>query len=572
MDERPETPSPFASLTLVLPAYNEEESPRAGARRAVRLPPAARRSAPRGRPGVGQPARIGSGSSSSTTAAPTRTADLVRARPEAAAEVREAGAGRAVARRVARPAVGPPRREGRGGQGRDAGRRQRRGRLRRRRHGDAAGPAARAGRGPRRRRRRARQPDPARRLGHAPDPARASGGCSGKVFHALAAVWVTGPGPGHPVRVQGLHAGRRPRPVRPAAGITSIVFDVELIYLARRRGYRIAIVPIQWFDRRGSRMQTRPGLAAASGLGPVPDPVPPSRGPSPAMTADRLPGDGGRAGWRPAAADRRPCRWPSRRGRRGRPGQRRVDARLRHAAPTSTPRVGLLDGAAALRHVDRPGRGRRAVLLLAAVHPARRARSRCCRPRSTSRGWTVAILAAFGLGVALLPVSRDVRWLVVLLAGLSWPFAYAVKLGQVGPILFLCFAIGWRWMDRPGPARAWRSPSGRSSSSSRRSCSCGPRLTRRWAAIGVGLVVLARRGRCRDGRLRPRRVGRLADDPPLDQRPDHDAAQLHAGRGRLPDRARRGGWRRPSRRSTRSIVARASWSGPACGRARPSAT
>jgi hypothetical protein len=27
--------------------------------------------------------------------------------------------------------------------------------------------------------------------------------------------------------------------------------------------------------------------------------------------------------------------------------------------------------------------------------------------------------------------------------------AYAVKLGQVGPILFLLFAIGWRWLDEP---------------------------------------------------------------------------------------------------------------------------
>ena len=50
---------------------------------------------------------------------------------------------------------------------------------------------------------------------------------------------------------------------------------------------------------------------------------------------------------------------------------------------------------------------------------------------------------------ALLPVSRTVRWWIVLLAGLSWPFAYAVKLGQVGPMLFLLFAIGWRWLDDP---------------------------------------------------------------------------------------------------------------------------
>ena len=33
-------------------------------------------------------------------------------------------------------------------------------------------------------------------------------------------------------------------------------------------------------------------------------------------------------------------------------------------------------------------------------------------------------------------MSGRTQWLIVLLAGLSWPFLYAVKLGQVGPILF----------------------------------------------------------------------------------------------------------------------------------------
>jgi dolichyl-phosphate beta-glucosyltransferase len=44
--------------------------------------------------------------------------------------------------------------------------------------------------------------------------------------------------------------------------ITSIVFDVELIYLARRRGYRIEVVPIRWADKSGSRMHPGPRLAA----------------------------------------------------------------------------------------------------------------------------------------------------------------------------------------------------------------------------------------------------------------------------------------------------------------------
>jgi glycosyl transferase family 87 len=61
----------------------------------------------------------------------------------------------------------------------------------------------------------------------------------------------------------------------------------------------------------------------------------------------------------------------------------------------------------------------------------------------------IVLTAAFLLAAAILPVSTRVRWLVVLLGGLSWPLVYAIKLGQVGPILLLTFAIGWRWMDRP---------------------------------------------------------------------------------------------------------------------------
>ena len=107
--------------------------------------------------------------------------------------------------------------------------------------------------------------------------------------------------------------------------------------------------------------------------------------------------------------------------------------------------------------------------------------------------WTGVSLVAFLVGVAVLPVGRAIRWWVILLAGLSFPFVYAVKLGQVGPVLFLLFAIGWRWMDdprrlglsgalgavikvQPGVILLWAL------------------LTRRFAAVligGVALVVLA---------------------------------------------------------------------------------
>lgn len=82
----------------------------------------------------------------------------------------------------------------------------------------------------------------------------------GRAFHALASAWVVGP-------VQDTQCGFKGF-TRDAAHdlfaqqrIRSIVFDVEIIYLARRRGYRLAIVPIRWSDRRGSRMHPRPGLA-----------------------------------------------------------------------------------------------------------------------------------------------------------------------------------------------------------------------------------------------------------------------------------------------------------------------
>jgi hypothetical protein len=61
--------------------------------------------------------------------------------------------------------------------------------------------------------------------------------------------------------------------------------------------------------------------------------------------------------------------------------------------------------------------------------------------------WEALTIAAFLGGVAILPVRAIVRWSIVLLGALDWPLLYAIKLGQVGPLLFLLFAIGWRWRD-----------------------------------------------------------------------------------------------------------------------------
>ena len=65
--------------------------------------------------------------------------------------------------------------------------------------------------------------------------------------------------------------------------------------------------------------------------------------------------------------------------------------------------------------------------------------------------WTIALVAASVGALALLPVPRLTRLVVLLLAAVSWPLVYSIKLGQVGPLLFLLFAIGWRWLDRPWP-------------------------------------------------------------------------------------------------------------------------
>jgi hypothetical protein len=102
--------------------------------------------------------------------------------------------------------------------------------------------------------------------------------------------------------------------------------------------------------------------------------------------------------------------------------------------------------------------------------------------------WLGALVAAFLAGTAILPVRPGIRWAIVLLAALSLPFLYSVKLGQVGPLLYLCFAIGWRSLDRPLPLGlaiavgaltkvqpallfAWMT------------------ITRRWRALLVGLVA-----------------------------------------------------------------------------------
>ncbi len=82
----------------------------------------------------------------------------------------------------------------------------------------------------------------------------------GRLFHALASAWVVGSVEDTQCGFKGFSRGAA-HDLAARQRVTSIVFDVELIHLARRRGYRIAVVPVRWTDVHGSRMRARPGLA-----------------------------------------------------------------------------------------------------------------------------------------------------------------------------------------------------------------------------------------------------------------------------------------------------------------------
>ncbi len=82
----------------------------------------------------------------------------------------------------------------------------------------------------------------------------------GGIFHALASIWVVGDVKDTQCGFKGF-TREAAQDLFKRQRVTSIVFDVELIHLARRRAYRLAVVPIRWEDVRGSRM--RPGARLA---------------------------------------------------------------------------------------------------------------------------------------------------------------------------------------------------------------------------------------------------------------------------------------------------------------------
>jgi len=112
-------------------------------------------------------------------------------------------------------------------------------------------------------------------------------------------------------------------------------------------------------------------------------------------------------------------------------------------------------------------------------------------PASTATWvWLALSVAMLVAGIAILPVRTTVRWVTLLLAGLSWPVAYALKLGQVGPLLLLLFAVAWRWLDRP-IAVAGAGAIGAIAKIQPGIILAWALLTRRFVAVAAGLAILA---------------------------------------------------------------------------------
>ena len=216
----------------------------------------------------------------------------------------------------------------------------------------------------------------------------------GKAFHLLASVWVVGPVKDTQCGFKGFSRAAA-QDLFARQKISSIVFDVELIFLARKRGYRLGVIPIRWADRRGSRMRATPGLALRVCVGSLPDSADPSRD----RTGCRAVGQGGRRrgfGRRLASRIRESRRhrraWPERPSRSlrssssvsssgGRCGPPRARARSAStSSPTTRRRTGSSPASACTtRRSSRPAASASSTI-------RRRSSSRSCRsPRSIRR-------------------------------------------------------------------------------------------------------------------------------------------------------------------------------------------
>ncbi|MFN8629662.1 MAG: glycosyltransferase family 87 protein [Chloroflexota bacterium] len=71
-------------------------------------------------------------------------------------------------------------------------------------------------------------------------------------------------------------------------------------------------------------------------------------------------------------------------------------------------------------------------------------------PDAANWVWVAMLTACVPLAVLAMPVPPFTRLVVMALLGTSWPTLFAIRVGAVGPLLLLLFALGWRWVDRPG--------------------------------------------------------------------------------------------------------------------------
>jgi alpha-1,2-mannosyltransferase len=70
-------------------------------------------------------------------------------------------------------------------------------------------------------------------------------------------------------------------------------------------------------------------------------------------------------------------------------------------------------------------------------------------PLAGSLAWIAMLATCFVIGCLAMPVRSEVKLAIFMLGAVSWPFIFGVRIGQVVPILFLLYALGWRLLDRP---------------------------------------------------------------------------------------------------------------------------
>ena len=63
--------------------------------------------------------------------------------------------------------------------------------------------------------------------------------------------------------------------------------------------------------------------------------------------------------------------------------------------------------------------------------------------------WIAASIVSLLVGCLAMPIRFELRIITLIMAGTSWPFLFGLRIGQVEALLFLLFALGWRWLDRP---------------------------------------------------------------------------------------------------------------------------